>query len=153
MFLGYHVHAGGFWSGDYIVADYAPFKKDCDATPAKVKVHRIKEALSNLSGIYVFPVVERRKERMLEDQDFNAPGEIPELAESDDEGMPDLVDTSDDEGDDAEADEPSAGAEARPNAEAEAEKPSVGAEAPPAGADTRGFGLETLDGHGERQEP
>ncbi len=42
VFIGYHVHAGGLWSGDYIVADYAPLKKDCDAIPAKVKVRRVK---------------------------------------------------------------------------------------------------------------
>ncbi len=27
VFLGYRVHAGGLWSGDYIVADYTPLKK------------------------------------------------------------------------------------------------------------------------------
>jgi hypothetical protein len=87
----------------YIVADNAPFKKNCDATPAKMKTHRIKEVLNNLSGVFVFPVAERRKERILKDQDFNAPEEMPERAESDDEGMPNLVDTSDDEGDNAES--------------------------------------------------
>ena len=25
--LCYHVHAGGLWSGDYIVADVTPYKK------------------------------------------------------------------------------------------------------------------------------
>ena len=109
----------GLWSGDSRVADYTPAKKGCDATPAKAKVHRIREVLKNISGIYVLPVAERRRERILKDQDFNAPEEMPEIVESDDEGIPDLVDTSDDEGDDAEANEPSAGAEARPNAKAE----------------------------------
>ncbi len=30
LFVGHRTHAGGIWSGDYLVADYAPFKKDCD---------------------------------------------------------------------------------------------------------------------------
>ena len=42
---GYHTHAGGLWSGDYLVADYAPFKKYCDVGRAKVKVHRTKEVV------------------------------------------------------------------------------------------------------------
>ncbi len=28
VFIGYHVRAGGLWSGDYFVAEYAPFMKD-----------------------------------------------------------------------------------------------------------------------------
>ena len=27
VFIGYHVHAGGLWSGDYLVADYSPSVK------------------------------------------------------------------------------------------------------------------------------
>ncbi len=145
-FIGYHTHAGGIWSGDYLVADYAPFKKDCDVTPATVRAHRIKEVLRRLSGIFVFPVAERRRERILKYQDFNAPEELRELDESDDEGILDLADTSDDEGDAAEANEPSAGAEVRPNAEETS--PSAGAEAPTPGTDTRGLGLETIEGRG-----
>ena len=125
-------------------------QETCDATPGTVKVHRIKEVLRNLSGILGFPVAERRKERMLKDQDFNAPEETPELAEGDDEGMPDPVDTSDDEGDDAEVDEPSAGAEARPNAEAE--KPSAGAEAPLSWNRHQGLRVGDRRRKGERQE-
>ena len=75
---------------------------------------------------------------------------MPEPAESDDEGVPTLSDTSDDEGADDSDDEPLAEAKAQP--EAEARKPSAGAEAPPPGTDTRGLGLETFE-EGERQEP
>ena len=46
VFIGYHTHAGGLWSGDYLVADYAPFEKQCDVTRAKVKVHRIKGVMN-----------------------------------------------------------------------------------------------------------
>ena len=27
VFIGYHIHAGGLWSGDYYVAALAPFRK------------------------------------------------------------------------------------------------------------------------------
>ncbi len=45
VFVGYHVGPGGRWSGDYLGADYSPFKKDGDVVKAKVKIHRAKEAL------------------------------------------------------------------------------------------------------------
>ena len=45
VFIGYHVHAGGLWSGDYLVADLAPFRQDCDVVKSKVKIHRIKEVV------------------------------------------------------------------------------------------------------------
>ncbi len=83
---------------------------------------------------------------MLKDQDFDARAAMPESVESDDEGSPDLVDTSDDEEDTAEANVPSAEAEARPNAEAKG--PSARAEAPTLGTDTRGLGLEAFEGRG-----
>ena len=49
IFLGYHVQSGGLWNGDYIVADYEPFKNDCDALESKVNIHRIKDVLKNLT--------------------------------------------------------------------------------------------------------
>ncbi len=71
---------------------------------------------------------------------------MPEIVEGDDDGMPDLADISDDEDNNAEANAPSAGAEARPISEAE--KPPAGARAPPVGTDARRLGLETFDGKG-----
>ena len=59
-FIGDHVHAGGLGSGDYLVADYAPFKKYCDVGRAKVEVHRAEGVVKNLSGKFIFPVAERR---------------------------------------------------------------------------------------------
>ncbi len=47
VLIGYHVPAGGLWSGDYLVADLAPFRLDCDVHRSKVKVHRIKEVVNN----------------------------------------------------------------------------------------------------------
>ena len=80
VFVGYHTHAGGIWSGDYLVADYAPFKKDCDVGRAKVKVHPTREVVKNLSGKLIFPVAERRRERALKEGNFGVPDEPPELA-------------------------------------------------------------------------
>ncbi len=103
-----------------------------------MKFHRVREVLKNLSGTFVFAVVERRKQRILKDQDFDAPASMPEIVEiveSDDEGMPGLADASDDEDNTSEADAPSAEAEVRPNAEAPGTTAAV--EAPTPGADTR----------------
>ncbi len=42
VFIGYLIHVGGLWSGDYLVADYSPFRSDSDVIKSKVKIHRIK---------------------------------------------------------------------------------------------------------------
>ena len=77
--MGYHTHDGGIWRGDYLVADYAPFKKDCDVGRAKVKVHRAKAVAKNLSGKFIFPVAERCRVRTLKEEDSGVPNEPPEL--------------------------------------------------------------------------
>ena len=63
IFLGYHIQPGGLWNGDYTVADYEPFKKDCDVLESKVEIHRIKEVLKHLSNTLTFPVAEVRREK------------------------------------------------------------------------------------------
>ncbi len=73
VFVGCHTHAGGIWSGDYLVADYAQFKTDCDVGRAKVNVHRANEVVKNLSGQFIFSVAERRRERALKEEDFGVP--------------------------------------------------------------------------------
>ena len=42
VFPGYHIKLGGLWNGDYLVADLAPFRRDCDVAKSRVKVHRTK---------------------------------------------------------------------------------------------------------------
>ena len=37
LLLGYHVQPWGLWNGDYLVADYEPFKKDIDVLERNVK--------------------------------------------------------------------------------------------------------------------
>ena len=37
IFLGYHIQPGGLWNGDYIVADYEPFKKIATCWKARSK--------------------------------------------------------------------------------------------------------------------
>ena len=86
MLIGRHVHAGGFWSRYYSAPAYAPFKQDCDATQAKVKIHRVREVLKQLSGTFASPSPSDVRKRILKGQDFNAPEEMPELAEGDDGG-------------------------------------------------------------------
>ncbi len=101
VFIGYHVHAGGLWSGDYLVADFAPFRRDCNVAKSKVKIHRIRGIAPNRKGEFIFLVANLRHKRMMAlGDDFNAP--------TDDE-MPVLTATSDDEADgpDTDADEPS----------------------------------------------
>ncbi len=53
IFLGYHVHAGGLWSGDYLVAERDPFRQDCDVARSKVKIYRINEVVIDRSGKFV----------------------------------------------------------------------------------------------------
>ena len=55
VFIGYHVHPGGLWSGDYLAFDYLPFKRDCDVVKSKVKIHRIKEVLKNHTRNFISP--------------------------------------------------------------------------------------------------
>ena len=68
------------WSGDYLVADLAPFRQDCDEAKSKVKIHRIREIVTNHSGKFTFPV---------DRQGFVEPHTDPE--------MPELGDASDDD--------------------------------------------------------
>ena len=47
VFTDYHLHAGGLWSGDYLVADPAHFRQDCDVAKSRVKIHRANQLLIN----------------------------------------------------------------------------------------------------------
>ena len=100
----------------------------------KVKVHRVKDVLKHLSGVFISPVAERRQKRIPKDEEFNAYEGMPTLGdgndESDDEGLPTDADSNAD------------------NQPTEADVPSAGTVAPTTGVDTRGFGLETFDGRG-----
>ena len=44
--------------------------------------------MKSLSGKFIFPVAERRRERALKDEDFGAPDELPELVEMSDDEEP-----------------------------------------------------------------
>ena len=83
--IGCHVHAGGLWRGDYIVADPQTFRRDDSIKRSKVKIHRIKEVCPNHKGKFVFPVARWRRKALL-DGDTTDP-EMPEL----------VADTSDDD--------------------------------------------------------
>ena len=65
LLVGYHTQPGGRWSGDYLVADFEPFKEDPDAEPRHVRVHRMKEVIppGRLEPLR-FPLAEfRQKQR------------------------------------------------------------------------------------------
>ncbi len=93
---------------------------------SKVEIHRVEEVRKTIGGVFKFPVAERRQERVLSDEEFNAYDGVPNLGdgtdESDDAGL--AIDA------DSDAD----------NQPAEADVPSAGAEATTTGVDTRGFG-------------
>ena len=55
IFLGYHLHPGGVWGGDYLVADLAPFRDSCEVARSKVKVHRIKAVVINHAENLLLP--------------------------------------------------------------------------------------------------
>ncbi len=77
VFLGYHVHAGGLWSGDYYVAALSPFRANCDEVKSKVKIHRIKEVVTNHSGKFKFPVAVWRENNSLKIKMLELPTNTP----------------------------------------------------------------------------
>ena len=138
IFIGYHVPAGGLWSGDYLVADLAPFRKDCDVTRSKVKVHRIKEVVKNHTGKSTFPVARWRRTRELNMVDFD---------NSTDPEMPELCDTSDDEAPPRPPGSSSDGIGVS-SERLDTLPPTHQNSSPAPGTDTRGLGLETFEGRG-----
>ena len=57
VFLGYHVHAGGKWSGDYLLVDFTSLTNS--RTPAEVPIRRVSEILFNPSKV-IFPLADGR---------------------------------------------------------------------------------------------
>ncbi len=55
---------------------------DCDVVRGKLKAYRIKETVKSVSNVYELPVAQRRKERVLEGEDFCAP-DAEEVIEDD----------------------------------------------------------------------
>ena len=60
IFVGYHMHPGGVFSGDYYVVALDELINDIDAAPGDVKIHRARE-VSVRPGAPVFPIAARRK--------------------------------------------------------------------------------------------
>ncbi len=107
VFIGYHIHAGGLWSGDYYVAALAPSRKNGVEVKSKVKIYRIKEVVTNHSGKFKLPIaVWREKNDSSSTVLFGIPAdydELPDISfedndEGGDEGHPKGDDSSDDEG-------------------------------------------------------
>ena len=59
LMVGYEVHPGGKWSGDYLIVEFDAFRKSPDSRPSDVKIHRTKEACVR-AGAFVFPVADYR---------------------------------------------------------------------------------------------
>ncbi len=89
VFIGYHIHAGGLWSGDNLTAHFAPFRRDCNVAKSKVKIHRTKEMVTSHTWKFTFPVATLR-------QKTASTGRRKPMPHTDEE-MGELVDTSDDE--------------------------------------------------------
>ena len=161
VFIGYRIQPGGLWSGDYLVADLAPFREDCDVAKSKVKIHRIKEVLRNRSGLYDFPVAQWRQIRVLR-LSFDEPDDPDEpkiCSSSDDDEPPPQGGVPDNPSDLARSSTDGLGVAT------ERSDPLIPTDIPPAemlppkagalsangiapGTDTRGMGLETFEGRG-----
>ncbi len=74
LFLAYHVLPGGWWSGDYYVAELGPFQASIDASRRGVKVHRVKEVSIPNGASFDFPVARRRSEL---DRQVKDPQQLP----------------------------------------------------------------------------
>jgi hypothetical protein len=146
VFIGYHIHPGGVWSGDYLVAELAPLRKNFDVVKSKIKIHRIKEVVTNHTGKFTFPVAELRQKGGLGEAHFGPPcdPEMPDLVvdESDDEALPQAAGSS--------TDIPDVPIQADPPLEAvpSHDGPLSGNTGLAPGTDTRGMGLETFGGRG-----
>ena len=80
IFIGYHVHCGGKWSGDYLVLDVAAYKARTEG--AIVPVHRIKEVIP--AEPFSFPVREGTIESLASEQNESQTvlGESPSFTEN-----------------------------------------------------------------------
>ena len=148
IFMGYHIHPGGLWSGDYLVAELQPFRRNHDVPRSKVKVHRTKEVVPNLSGKFIYPVAKWRRKALLRGDHSD---------HTTDPDLPALGDTSggEDDSDDEPPRPPGSSGDLPPvptfpppdEVSAKAGPQSEYTETAP-GTDTRGLGLETFDGRG-----
>ncbi len=63
--------------------------RKCEILESKVRIHRTREVLKNLSGVFTFPVADVRTERGLRDQNFDVPEAVPDPNDnSDTEDVP-----------------------------------------------------------------
>ena len=79
IFVGYHLHSGGRWSGDYLVIDATAYQKRLDGS--RIPVHRVKELY--YSSPAKFPVQDGTIESLPEEvsEAATALGETPSNAE------------------------------------------------------------------------
>ncbi len=79
IFVGYHLHSGGRWSGDYLLVDAAAYQKRLDGS--RIPVHRVKEI--HYVGPATFPIKDGTIESLPEEAAEAAVplGETPSVLE------------------------------------------------------------------------
>lgn len=89
LFLSYHFHSGGIWSGDYYVAEYETLRTNPEAEPKSVRVHRIPEVLpvGRLTDL-VFPFAEYRMRQRVADIGLGEDEEVAAIFAPEDEEIP-----------------------------------------------------------------
>ncbi len=134
------MNPGGIWSGDYLVAECAPFRSDCNVAQGMVSVHIIIEIVKIVNSVDEFPVAERRRERLLTYDEFD----VLEAIEGAEDDREEEV---------AEPVEVPAFTDGFDVADAEAalvdDEPSATAEVPSGSKDFRGLGTETFPGRAD----
>ena len=60
LFLGWHVHPGGKWSGDYICVSFEKLRHNVDAGPSETRIHRTKNVIELAHQVGVYPLYEVR---------------------------------------------------------------------------------------------
>ena len=86
-FVRHHVHSGGVWSGDYLVAEYVASMASCDVIRGKVKFHRAKEIVNIVNNVYELPIAQRRTYRIWKDRDSCVPEAEDVIEDDNNEGV------------------------------------------------------------------
>ena len=138
---------GGLHTGDYLIADYAALKNNIDAGINHVKVHRVKEVVTIVTGSYQLPIAELRRESELKGVNFDAPIEAPDVVAEEPDAAEYVGQVEEEEN--SEQDGVASGS-GGPDAVPAEETPHPEGSTPARGSDERGKG-EVVDGRTVRR--